>query len=192
MCSSATSVTYPFPTSLAFSKAEIVKRFGIVTVEQDPDPAIHYKLIIPLPWGQVRGTRRLVTPAHPFELRSHFKALAAPVAEAKVSIALVQQQVQPSRWLATYLQSQHEKVLHERHVPQVGGAIPDVLTISGAPGQERISRWIVLKDRARGGGAHLFMLHTSTAASSYTTDMANVFFVAISNFDILHPLVSGK
>ena len=192
VCAAATSVSYPFPTTLTFSRPELSKQFGVVTVEQDPDPAIHYKLVMPLPWGQVRGRRQLVTPAHPFELRSHFKALTGPAAEAKISIALVPQDVQPSRWLALYLQSQHEKVLHERHIPQVGGAIPDVLTISGAPGQEQISRWIVLKDRAKDGGAHLFMLHASTAASAYTTDMANMFFVLVSNFDLLHPLVQGK
>jgi hypothetical protein len=188
----APAVSYPFPTTLAFAKAELPKRFGVVTVEQDPDPAIHYKLVMPLQWGQVSGKRQLVTLAHPFELRSHFKALTGPAAEAKISIALVPADMQPDRWLALYLQGQHEKVLHERHIPQVGGAIPDVLSSSGAPGQERISRWIVLKDQAKDGGAHLFMLHVSTAANSYTTDMANVFFVLISNFDLMHPRVQGK
>jgi hypothetical protein len=189
--SSSPSVKYLFPITLAYSQAELPKRFGVVTVEQDPDPAIHYKLVIPLQWGQVSGRRQLVTPAHPFELRSHFKALAGPGAEAKISIALVPADTQPSRWLALYLQGQHEKVLYERHVPQVGGAVPDVLTSSGAPGQERISRWLVLRDQAKDGGAHLFMIHVSTAAANYMPDVANVFFVLISNFDLLHPIVPG-
>ena len=180
--------TYPFPTTLAFSQAELTRRFGVVTVEQDPDPAIHYKLIIPLKWKQVTGTRRLVTPQHPFELRSHFNAQVPPEAEAKVWVAYVAQEMSPSDWLANYLRGQHETVLHERRLPQRGGAIPDVLTKSGAPGHERISRWLVLKDHARGGGSHMFMVQASTAASNYTTDMANTFFVLIGNFNVLHPL----
>ena len=186
--SSSPPMKYPFPTTLAFSKSEIPKRFGVVTVEQDPDLAIHYKLVMPLQWGQVKGARRLVTPAHPFELRSHFRALQPPLAEAKVSVAYVAQEVAPGDWLSLYLRGLHERVLHERHLPQRGGAIPDVLTISGAPGHERVSRWLVLKDHAQGGGAHFFLIQASTDASSYTADMANVFFVLISNFDLLHPI----
>ena len=180
-------MNYPFPTTTAFSQPELTKRFGVVTVEQDPDPAIHYKLIVPLQWGQVSGTRRLVTPEHPFELRSHFKALSTPSAEAKVTVAYVPEEVSPSDWLALYLEGQKEQVLHERHLPSAGGATPDVLTIGGEAGHECVSRWTVLKDHAKIGGAHFFMLQVSTAAHDYTTDMANVFFVAISNFDVLHP-----
>jgi hypothetical protein len=186
--SSPPPMKYPFPITLAYSQSEIPKRFGVVTVEQDPDLAIHYKLVMPLQWGQVKGTRRLVTPAHPFELRSHFRALQPPLAEAKVSVAYVAQEVASSDWLSLYLRGLHERVLHERHVPQRGGAIPDVLTISGAPGHERVSRWLVLKDHAQGGGAHFFLIQASTDASNYTADMANVFFVIISNFDLLHPI----
>lgn len=184
--SAAPPKKYPFPTALAYSKAELTKRFGVVTVEQDPDPAIHYKLIMPLQWGQVSGRRQLVTPAHPFELRSHFKSLAPPLAEAKVTIAYVPVRVDASAWLAHYLRGQQATVLQERHVAQPGGTIPDVLTTSGPAGHERIARWIVLEDRAKIGGAHLFMLQVSTAARDYTPDMANVFFVEISNFDLLH------
>ena len=187
-CSSSSSpMNHPFPTKSAFSQPELQKRFGVVTVEQDPDPAIHYKLIVPMQWGQVSGTRRLVTPEHPFELRSHFKSLTGPAAEAKVTVAYIPEEVSPSDWLALYLDGQKEQVLHERHLPQQGGAVPDVLTISGAAGQERISRWTVLKDHAKIGGSHFFMLQVSTAAADYDADMANVFFVAISNFDVLHP-----
>lgn len=184
---SSAPMNYPFPTKSSFSQPELAKRFGVVTVEQDPDPAIHYKLIIPLQWGQVSGTRRLVTPEHPFELRSHFKSIGAPMAEAKVTVAYIPEEVSPSDWLAIYLKSQHENVLHERHLKNAGGSVPDVLTSGGEPGHERISRWTVLKDHAKIGGAHFFMLQVSTAANDYTADMANVFFVAISNFDVLHP-----
>ena len=183
--------SYPFPTALPYQAAEISQLFGLVTVTQDPDPGLHFKMVMPLQWGQVSGRRQLVTLAHPFELRSHFRALASPAAEARISIALVPAQTQPGPWLALHLQRQHEKVVHERHVPQVGGAVPLVLTISGAPGQERISRWLVLRDQAKDGGAHLFMIHVSTAAANYTPDMANVFFVLVSNFDLLHPIVQG-
>lgn len=177
----------PFPTKSAFSQSELTKRFGVVTVEQDPDSAIHYKLIVPMQWGQVRGTRQLVTPEHPFELRSHFKSNIPPVAEAKVTVAYVAEEVSPSDWLAIYLEGQHEQVLHERHLPSAGGAVPDVLTRKGEAGHERISRWTVLKDHAKIGGSHLFMLQVSTAASDYSLDMANVFFLAISSFDVMHP-----
>lgn len=180
-------MTTPFPTKLPFSKSELAQRFGVVTVEQDPDPAIHYKLVMPLKWGQVSGKRQLVTPAHPFELRSHFKALEAPAAEAKVWVAYVPEEISPSDWLSVYLEGQKEKVLHERHLPSEGGALPDVLTRGGEAGHERITRWMVLKDHAKIGGAHFFMLQVSTAAADYTDDMANVFFVAVSNFDVLHP-----
>lgn len=188
--SSSSPKNYPFLTTLAFAKAELPRRFG--NGGTGPRPGHPLQAGDALAVGPSTGPAQLVTPAHPFELRSYFKALSEPAAEAKVSIALMPAAVQPSRWLALYLQGQHEKVLHERHVAQVGGAIPDVLTSSGAPGQERISRWIVLKDQAKDGGAHLFMLHVSTAAGSYTTDMANVFFVLISNFDLLHPGVKGQ
>lgn len=180
-------MTYPFPIASAFSESELTQRFGVVTVEQDPDPAIHYKLIIPLQWKQVSGTRRLVTPEHPFELRSHFKSVGTPIAEIKVTVVYVPEEITPGDWLAVYLEGQKEKVLHERHLPSEGGAVPDVLTSAGEPGHERITRWTVLKDHAKIGGAHLFMLQVSTAAADYTADMANIFFVAISNFDVLHP-----
>ena len=180
-------MNYPFPTKLAFSQTEIPKRFGVVTVEQDPDPAIHFKVVVPLNWGQVSGVRRLVTPKNPFELRTHLRSLSDSETEAKISIAYVTEEMSPSDWLALYLEQQGEKVLHERHMPQEGGTVPDVLTLGGKAGNERVSRWTVLKDHARIGGAHFFMLQTSTAASKYNTDMANVFFVAISNFDLLKP-----
>ncbi len=184
---SSAPMSYPFPTKSPFSPPELAKRFGVVTVEQDPDPAIHYKLLIPLDWGQVKGTRRLVRPEHPFELRSHFKALSGPEAQVKVSVAYVPEEVAPSDWLRLYLDGQQERVLHERQTPQAGGAVPDVLTIGGATGQERISRWVVLKDHAKTGGAHFFMLQASTAPDSYTADMADVFYLAVSHFNVLHP-----
>lgn len=180
-------MNYPFPTKLAYSQTEIPKRFGVVTVEQDPDPAMHFKLVVPLNWGQVSGVRRLVTPKHPFELRTHLRSLTDPQTEAKISIAYITEEMSPSDWLALYLEQQGEKVLHERHLPQEGGAVPDVLTLGGNPGHEWVSRWTVLKDHARIGGAHFFMLQTSTAAGNYNADMADVFFVAISNFDLLKP-----
>lgn len=116
-CSSSDTMNYPFPTTVAFSQPELTQRFGVVTVEQDPDPAIHYKLIIPLQWGQVSGKRQLVTPAHPFELRSHFRALSAPLAEARITVAYVPEEVSPSDWLSLYLEGIHEEILHERHIP---------------------------------------------------------------------------
>jgi hypothetical protein len=180
-------MNYPFPSELAFSPAELTELFGLVLVEQDPNPTIHYQLIIPLGWGQVSGPWQLVTPEHPFELRNHFKAPSSPEAEVKITVAYVAQDVSPSDWLTLYLHEQRETVLHERQLPQRGGAVPDVLTQSGPAGHERVSRWVVLKDHARGGGSHLFVVQDSTTAN-YTTDMANVFLLVIGSFDLLHPV----
>lgn len=178
---------YSFPTTLAYNPAQLQKTFGIVDDELDPDPALHFKVIVPLSWGQVRFTRRLVTPQQPFELRGHLKTLTGPSAEARVYIAYTPEELSPSDWLSIYLEQQGERVLHERHTKQEGGAVPDVLTVSGEGGQARISRWTVLKDWAKRGGAHLFMLHLSTAAAHYTDELANVFFASLSQFDLLHP-----
>jgi len=181
-------MSYPFPTTLAFSPAQLSGHFGLVTVEQDPNPPLHYRLIIPLKWEQVPGVRRLVTPEHPFALRSHFKAPSSPAAEMQVLIAYVAEEVSPSDWLRLYLRSQSETVLHERHLPQPGGPIPDVLTKSGAAEQERLARWVVLKDYASGGGAHLFVVQASTAARYYTPDLANVLLLLVGGFELLHPV----
>ncbi len=181
-------MNYPFPTTLPFSQAVFASHFEVVTVEQDPNPAIHYRLVIPLKWEQVSGTRHVVTPERPFELRSHFRAPSPPAAEVQVTVAYVAEEVSPSDWLTLYLREQPETVLHERHLPQPGGATPDVLTISGAVGHERISRWVVLKDHASGGGAHLFMVQASTAARHYTPGIASVLLLLVGGFDLLHPV----
>ena len=144
----AVAARYPFPTAMPYQPAELPKLFGIVTVEQDPDPALRFKVMLPLQWGQVPGVRHLVTAQHPFELRTHFKSLAGPSAELKVYIALVGQEVAPADWLAIYLERQGEKVLHEAHFAQEGGTQSDVLTLAGAGQEARISRWLVLKDWA--------------------------------------------
>lgn len=177
---------YPFPTVSAFTEPQLQKQFGIVTDELDPDPALHFKVMVPLGWGQVNFTRQLVTPQQPFQLRGHLKTLSGPAAEAKVFIAYTPEELSPGDWLSIYLEQLDEKVLHQRHTKQEGGALPDVLTMSGQPGHEQISRWLVLKDWARRGGAHLFMLQLSTAAHDYTTDRANIFFASLSHFDLLH------
>ena len=187
----APAARYPFPTTLPYPPAEIPKLFGVVTVEQDPDPAIHYKLVMPLQWGQVPGKRQLVTPAHPFELRSHFKALTGPAAEIKVYIALVEQELAPADWLAIYLARQGEEVLHEAHFAQEGGTQSDVLTLAESETTTtqagRISRWVVLKDWAKTGGSHMFLLQASTHALDYGPEMAKIFYMATSQFDLLHP-----
>ena len=177
---------YPFPTKLAYNPAQLQKTFGIVDDELDPDPALHFKVMVPLSWGQVKFTRRLVTPQEPFQLRGHLKTLTGPAAEAQVSIVYTPEEFSPGDWLSIYLEQQGEKVLHERHTKQEGGAVPDVLTIRGTGEQAQISRWTVLKDWAKRGGAHLFVLQLSTAARHYTADLANVFFASLSHFDILH------
>jgi hypothetical protein len=185
MITPATSA--PFPVTLPYAKADIPKLFGRLEYEQDPDSALHFAMFIPQSWGQVKGERHLVTHAHPFEVRGHVKSLTGPEAEVKVTIALIEEEISPSDWLSTYLEAQGEKVLHERHVAQEGGAIPDVLTVGGAAGQQHISRWLVLKDWAKTGGAHFFVVQARTPVANYTPEMANIFFMAVSNFYITHP-----
>ncbi len=177
----------PFPTVPPYAKADIPKLFGSLDYEQDPDSALHFRILMPLQWGQVPGTRHLVTPSHPFELRGHVKTMTGPEAEIKVYIAYVTQELAPRDWLAMYLQTQGERVLHERYFAQEGGEIPDVLTVGGKKGVERISRWTVLKDWAKTGGAHHFMVQASTPVPNYSPEMANVFLMAIGNFGLLHP-----
>jgi hypothetical protein len=183
----ASTQAAPFPTVSPYSKAEVAKLFGALDYEQDPDSAQHFRLVVPQTWGIVNGVRHLVTPQHPFELRGFVKSKSGPEAEMKVNIIYVNQELSPSDWLTLYLANKGEQVLHERHIAHEGGAIPDVLTVSGQPGQRFISRWLVLKDWAKTGGAHFYMVQASTPIANYTLDMANVFFMAISNFSLPHP-----
>jgi hypothetical protein len=187
MTNAASTSGAPFPTKLPYAKADIPKLFGVLDVEQDPNPALHFGLMMPLTWGQVKGERRLVTPQHPFELRTQVKSTTGPAADISVYIAYVPDEISPSDWLSTYLENQGEKVLHERHVAQEGGAIPDVLTVGGTAGQQHISRWLVLKDWAKTGGAHFFVVRAQTATTNYTPEMANIFFMVVSNFTLTHP-----
>ncbi|RFP66056.1 hypothetical protein D0N36_06200 [Hymenobacter lapidiphilus] len=142
---------------------------------------------MPLSWGQVRGERQLITPKNPFGLRTEVKATTGPEANIKVYLAYISQEISPSDWLTMSLHSQKEHVVHERHIAQPGGAVPDVLTIGGPAGARRISRWLVLKNWAEIGGAHFFVVQASTPEANYTPDMANVFFMAVSNFKLMHP-----
>nr|GFC87748.1 hypothetical protein [Tanacetum cinerariifolium] len=146
----------PFPTQLPYAKADIPKLFGVLDVEQDPNPALHFGLLMPKSWGQVRGERQLVTPQHPFALRTQVRAQAGPEADINVYLGYIPQEISPSDWLAIYLSQQGERILKERHIAQEGGAVPDVLT-------------------------------ASTPVANYTPEMANIFFMAVSNFSLTHP-----
>lgn len=187
MPTSATTPRPPFPTQLPYAKAAIPALFGVLDVEQDPDPALHFGILMPKSWGQVKGERPLITPQHPFALRTQVRAQSGPEADIKVYLGYVPQEISPSDWLAIYLHQQGERVLQERHLAQEGGAVPDVLTVGGKAGAQRISRWLVLKNWAKTGGAHLFVVQASTPLTSYTPEMANVFFMAVSNFSLTHP-----
>jgi hypothetical protein len=177
----------PFPIQLPYAKADIPKLFGVLDVEQDPNPALHFGLLMPKTWGQVRGERQLVTPQHPFALRTQVKSTTGPEADIKVYLGYMAEEISPSDWLTIYLHQNGERTLHERHLPQEGGAVPDVLTVGGAAGAQRISRWLVLKNWAKTGGAHFFVVQASTPVAAYTPEMANIFFMAISNFSLTHP-----
>jgi len=183
----ATAPGPPFPTQLPYAKADIPKLFGILDVEQDPNPALHFGLLMPKAWGQVRGERQLVTPQHPFALRTQVKAMTGPEADIKVYLGYVAEEIAPSDWLTIYLHQHGERTLHERHLAQEGGAVPDALTVGGPAGAQRISRWLVLKNWATIGGAHFFVVQASTPVATYTPEMANIFFMAVSNFSLTHP-----
>ncbi len=183
----AQSQTAPFPTVSPYSNTETAELFGALDYEQDPDSTMHFRLVVPQNWGIVNGVRHLVSPEHPIELRGYAKSKNGPEAEATVSIVYVSEELSPSDWLNLYLDTKGEKILHERHVAQEGGAIPDVLTVGGQPGQRRISRWLVIKDWAKTGGAHFYLVQASTPIANYDSEMANVFFMVISNFSIIHP-----
>lgn len=159
----------------------------VLDVEQDPDPTWHFGITMPIGWQQVKGVRHLIGPDYPFGLRTEVKSASGPEADIKVYLGYMPEEIDPSDWLATYLQQQQERVLHERHLPQPGGAVPDVLTLGGAAGAQRISRWVVLKNWAKTGGAHFFVVQASTPMANYTPDMANVLFMATGNFSLMHP-----
>lgn len=184
-------MNYPFPTRLPYTPAQLQNQFGIVSDELNPDAALHYKLAIPLNWGQVSSTHQPVTPQSPFQLQGHFKTRSGPEASVRVYVVYVAEEIAPSDWLAIYLDSQREQVLHQRHTKHKGGHVPDVLSCSaaesGAAGTpKRISRWTVLKDWAKTGGAHFFVLQASTNETDYTTEMADVFLATLAHFDLLH------
>lgn len=159
----------------------------VLDVEQDPDPSMHFGLFMPKGWQQVKGVRHLVGPDYPFGLRSEVKSASGPEASIKVYLGYMPEEIDPSDWLANYLHQQGERILHERQVSQPGGAIPDVLTVKGLAGAQQISRWLVLKNWAKTGGAHFFVVQASTPMVSYTPDMANIFFMAVTNFTLTHP-----
>ncbi len=179
-------MNYPFPTQSAYKAAQLREQFGIVEDELDLDPALHYKLTIPLNWGQIKSNRQPITPQAPMQVRGIFRSLQPPFAEVKVVIVYLKEELSPSDWLSIYLEQTGEQVVNERHTKQEGGSIPDVLSVAGRPGEERISRWLVLKDWAKVGGAHLFVVQVRTDVDQYNTEMANRFFVIASQFDLLH------
>lgn len=180
--------TYPFPTKMPYSSAQISQLFGIVYDRNDPDPALHYQVMMPKTWAQVTlPPRQRVSPQHPVQQQCLLKSTQGPLAEIKVTLVYVPEEVAPDDWLTNQLAVRGEKVLQAQSYPQAGGRQPDVLTISTTPGPERISRWVVLKDGAPAtGGAHFFVLQASTLATNYAAELADVFLMAVNNFDILH------
>lgn len=179
---------YPFPTKMPYSAAQISQLFGIVSDRNDPNPGLHYQVMMPKTWAQVTlPPRQQVSPQHAVQQQCLLKSTQGPLAEIKVTLVYVPEEVAPDDWLGNQLAVRGEKILQEQSYPQAGGRQPDVLTISTDAGPPRISRWVVLKDGAPAtGGAHFFVLQASTLASNYGAELADIFLVAVNNFDILH------
>lgn len=177
-----------FPVKSAYPAAQLPKLFGVIDDDADPDPAVHYNVMVPLSWVQLKQPWQPLTVEHPRQLQLHMRARTGPLAELKVILVRTAEETSPSDVLLTSLAKHQERVLRQRFSPQPGGAIPDVLTIRGAAGQEQISRWTVLKNTTpTTGGACFFMVCMTTAARDYNAEMANAFYLATNKFNVLHP-----
>ncbi|RZJ95040.1 MAG: hypothetical protein EOO60_01580 [Hymenobacter sp.] len=177
-----------FPTQLPYEKAQIPKLFGIIDDTEGPDSALHYQVMVPLTWGQVKLPWQPLSPTHPSQLQLQMKARTGPAVELKVVLVYTQEETSPTDVLLANLAKNEERVLQQRVITQPGGAVPDVLTLRGTPKNEQISRWAVLKNSTpKTGGACLFILCISTAAQDYNAEMANIFYMATNNFKVLHP-----
>lgn len=180
--------SYPFPLKMAYTPAQIKEQFGITSDRNDPNPALHYQVMTPLNWEQVEVPSQLITPAHPVQQQCWLKSTTGPEAEMRVIIIYTPQEIDPSDWLALHLSAAGERVLHTKYYAQPGGQLADLLSISTKTGPKRISRWMILKDGApQTGGAYLFLLHASTNESAYSQELADVFAMAVTHFDVLHP-----
>ena len=180
--------SYPFPLKMAYTPTQIKQQFGITSDRNDPNPALHYQVMTPLNWEQVEVPSQLITPTHPVQQQCWLKSTTGPEAEMRVIIIYTPQEIDPSDWLALHLREAGERILNAKYYPQECGQLADVLSISTTPGPKRISRWMILKDGApQTGGAHLFLLHASTSESAYSQELADVFGMAVTHFDVLHP-----
>lgn len=177
-----------FPTQLPYEKAQVPKLFGIIDDTEGPDSALHYQIMVPLTWGQVKLPWQPLSPTHPSQLQLQVKSRTGPAAELKVVLVHTQEETSPTDVLLANLAKNEERVLQQRTLAQPGGPVPDVLTIRGTAGNEQISRWTVLKNSTpKTGGACLFILCIGTSAQDYNAEMANIFYMATSNFKLLHP-----
>ena len=175
----------PFPTEFAYSPAQLRRQFGVMQDDTRPDPAIHYKLIIPLVWRQLAVTPLVIDEQTPFGPIGAYGSAANPAYKATISVALIKHEIAPSDWLSVYADQLGERVVEQRHTQTAGGAVPDVLTLSAD--QKTVSRWVVIKNALDRGGAYLHVLRGAIPVADYTSETANQLFVLIANFDYLHP-----
>jgi hypothetical protein len=179
---------YYFPTALAYTPTQLQQYFGVVHDELPADPALHVKIIIPQDWRQIAVPQQTPTRQNPLAERAIFQGSAPTSATIKIQIAYINHEISPSDWLSVYLETMAESIVNERHTKLSGGQVPDVLTTRQTEnGSEIVSRWVVIKDWAANiGGAYFYILQASVASQYYTDDVANQFFTAIANFDLLH------
>lgn len=175
----------PFPTRFAYSSDQLRSQFGVVQDETRPDPAIHYKLIIPLAWRQLPIPPVQILAQTPFGQIGMFGSTTVTGFTASIRVAYIANEITPSDWLSVYAAQLGERVVQQRHTKQPGGSVPDVLTLSAD--EKTVSRWVVIKNGLNAGGAYLHALQVSIPVDYYTAEAANQVFAMIANFDYLHP-----
>ena len=88
--------TYPFPIKMPYSSAQISQLFGIVYDRNDPNPALHYQVMMPKTWAQVTlPPRQSVSPQHPVQQQCLLKLTQGALAQIKVTLVYVPEEVAP-------------------------------------------------------------------------------------------------
>ncbi len=177
------AAAFDFPTSDRLGKEFVEKNFLRVSDPRGPDPAFHFATFVPKTW------RPLDLPSGIPELDGGPVRLALyrPEGEDGQAIALdvavvkLSREVDPAHWLDTYLESLGLMIVNGREAPAEGGNIPDRLTVNPDPANPQVARWLALKN-----GPNLFLIQGRATVDTYK-NYADTFFLALSQFTLLHP-----
>ena len=179
---------YLFPIKSDYQTEKQPKRFDILADEDDPDPAVHYSTLVPLSWVQKKLPWRPLTDENPMQKQVYMEAPAGSAGKLTVLLVWMTEEITPLDLLLTNFATNGERIVQQRSTPSPGGAIPDVLSLRGAPGKERISRWTVLKNATmKTGGACFFVVCITAPVQEYDAAMANTFYLATNRVTVLHP-----